>query len=159
MRRKEDIVSALFSMLIGIMLIVLRNQVVSIAMTVFGAIVLVSAVMDLINKQFNMAIVKAVLGICIIAFGWVFDNVALYLLAAVIIVLGLLRIVNMHKFFTETTTGKQKLFAYLRPIVTVIAGACLMFSQGGLVVWVVIATGVLLVAEGLLDVASALQKD
>ena len=45
----------------------------------------------------NMGIVKAVVGVCILVFGWVFVNLALYILAAAIIIMGLLRITNIHK--------------------------------------------------------------
>lgn len=158
MRRKEDIISAIFSMLIGVMLIVMKGQVVSIAITVFAVIVLISAIIDLVNKLINSAIVKAVIGVCILIFGWVFVSVALYLLAAAIIIMGLLRIVNMHKILPEDMTHQQKLFAYIRPAITVLAGICLLFNQGGAVNWVFILTGVLLVAEGVLDVADALKK-
>lgn len=158
MKRKEEIISAVFSMLIGVMLVVMKGQVVSIAITVFAAIVLISAVIDLINKLVNSAIIKAVIGVCLLIFGWVFVSVALYFLAAGIIIMGLLRIVNMHKVLPEDMTHEQKLFAYIRPAITVLAGVCLLFNQGGAVDWVFILTGVLLVAEGVLDVADALKK-
>jgi hypothetical protein len=159
MGRKEDIISAVFSMLIGVMLIVMKGQVVSIAITVFAVIVLISAVIDLFHKLTNSAIVKGVLGVCILIFGWVFVSVALYLLAAAIIIMGLLRLVNMHKFLPEDMTYEQKLFAYARPALTVLAGVCLLFNQGGAVNWVFILTGILLVAEGVLDVADALKSN
>lgn len=159
MRRKEDIISALFSMLIGVMLIVMKGQVVSIAITVFAVIVLISAVIDLIHKLVNSAVVKAVIGVCLLIFGWVFVSVALYLLAAAIIIMGLLRIVNMHKILPEDMTHQEKLFAYIRPAITVLAGICLLFNQGGAMDWVFILTGILLVAEGVLDVADALKSN
>ena len=84
MRRKEDIISALFSMLIGVMLIVMKGQVVSIAITVFAVIVLISAVIDLVHKLVNSAVVKAVIGVCLLIFGWVFVSVALYLLLGLV---------------------------------------------------------------------------
>lgn len=158
MRRKEDIISAIISMLIGVMLVMMKGQVVSIAITVFAVIVMISAVIDLVNKLTNSAIAKAVIGVCLLIFGWVFVSVALYLLAAGIIIFGLLRIVNMHKILPEGMTREQKLFAYIRPGITVLAGICLLFNQGGAVNWVFILTGVLLVAEGILDVADALKK-
>lgn len=158
MRRKEDIISAIISMLIGVMLVVMKGQVVSIAITVFAVIVMISAVIDLVNKLTNSAIAKAVIGVCLLIFGWVFVSVALYLLAAGIIIFGLLRIVNMHKILPEDLTHDQKLFAYIRPAITVLAGICLLFNQGGAVDWVFILTGILLVAEGVLDVADALKK-
>ena len=159
MRRKEDIISAIISMLVGVMLVVMKGQVVSIAITVFAVIVLISAVIDLINKVVNSAVVKAVVGVCLLIFGWVFVEVALYLLAAGVIIWGLLRIVNMHKVLAEDMTHQQKIFAYIRPAITVLAGICLLFNQGGTVDWIFILTGVLLVAEGVLDVADALKNN
>ena len=158
MRRTEDIISAIISMLIGVMLVVMKGQVVSIAITVFSVIVMIYAVIDLVNKLTNSAIAKAVIGVCLLIFGWVFVSVALYLLAAGIIIFGLLRIVNMHKILPEDLTHDQKLFAYIRPAITVLAGICLLFNQGGAVDRVFILTGILLVAEGVLDVADALKK-
>lgn len=158
MQRKDDLISAVISMLVGVMLVVMKGQVVSIAITVFAVIVMISAVIDLVNKLINSAIAKAVIGVCLLIFGWVFVSVALYLLAAGIIIFGLLRIVNMHKVLPEDLTHEQKLFAYSRPGITVLAGICLLFNQGGAVNWVFILTGVLLVAEGILDVADALKK-
>ena len=158
MKRKDDLISAVISMLIGVMLVVMKGQVVSIAITVFAVIVMISAVIDLVNKLINSSIAKAVIGVCLLIFGWVFVSVALYLLAAGIIIFGLLRIVNMHKILPEDMTHEQKLFAYSRPAITVLAGICLLFNQGGAVDWVFILTGILLVAEGVLDVADALKK-
>ena len=159
MERKDDLISAVISMLVGVMLVVMKGQVVSIAITVFAVIVMISAVIDLVNKLINSAIAKAVIGVCLLIFGWVFVEVALYLLAAGIIIFGLLRIVNMHKVLPEDLTHEQKLFAYIRPAITVLAGICLLFNQGGAVNWVFILTGVLLVAEGVLDVADALKSN
>lgn len=156
MRRKEAILSAAFSVLVGVLMIVMKAQVVRVAMTVFGAILLISAIIDFVNKLTNSAIVKTVIGVCVLVFGWLFVEVALYILAAAIVLFGLLRIVNMHKFLEEGLTFKQKLFVYVRPVITVIAGACLLLDQGRMLDWVFILTGVLFVADGILDVIDAL---
>lgn len=149
--KKESLASAIVSIVLGVLLILLKNNVISIALTVFGVCLLISAILDFTHKMTNFGIIKAVVGACVLIFGWVFVNVALYLLAAAIIMIGLLQIVNLHKFVPVNFTATQKILMYVKPVATVIAGGCLLFNQGGTIAWVFILTGVLLVIEGVLE--------
>ena len=98
MNKNEGIVSSIIYIALGLMLIIMKGSVISLAITILGVAVLISAIMDLVNKLTNIGIVKAVIGVCILAFGWMFIDLALYILAASIIVMGLLKISNIHKF-------------------------------------------------------------
>ena len=98
MNKNEGIVSSIIYIALGLMLIIMKGSVISLAITILGVAVLISAIMDLVNKLTNIGIVKAVIGVCILAFGWMFIDLALYILAASIIVMGLLNISNIHKF-------------------------------------------------------------
>ena len=158
MNKKECIVSAVVSIVLGVLFIVLKNDVISVALTVFGVLLLCAAVFDFIHGFVSLGIVKAVLGGCVLVFGWAFVNLALYILAAAVILTGLLQIVNTHKGMLVGFTFGEKCLLYLKPVVTVIAGACLLFNQGGTVAWVFLATGVLLVAEGILEIVDAVRQ-
>ncbi|MGN0571203.1 MAG: DUF308 domain-containing protein [Candidatus Fimenecus sp.] len=158
MNKKECIVSAVASIALGVLFIVLKNDVISVALTVFGVLLLCAAVFDFVHRFVSMGIVKAVLGVCVLVFGWVFVNLALYILAAAIIIMGLLQIVNTYRAMLVGFTFGEKCLLYLKPVGTVIAGACLLFNQGGTVAWVFIATGVLLVAVGILEIVDAVRQ-
>ena len=155
MNKNEGIVSSIIYIALGLMLIIMKGSVISLAITILGVAVLISAIMDLVNKLTNIGIVKAVIGVCILAFGWMFIDLALYSLAASIIVMGLLKISNIHKFSPVNLTAKDKIMLYMKPVVTVIAGACLFFNQGGTISWIFFVTGALLVIEGVMELVDS----
>ncbi len=155
MSQKESIISALGSILLGILLITMKDRIIGVAITVLGVAVLISAIVDFSAKLMNLAIIKAVVGVCILVFGWIFVNLAFYILAAGIILMGLLQISSIHNYSPVNLTSGEKFMEYLRPVVTVIAGACLLFNQSGTIAWVFIVTGVLLIVQGVLALIGA----
>lgn len=151
MNQKENMATAFVSILLGVLLITLRDRVIGAAITVLGVAVLVSAVADFMAKLTNTAIIKAVVGVSILVFGWMFVDLALYILAAGIILMGLLQISGIHRFSPVNLTTQEKLVAYMRPVVMVLAGACLLFNKNGTLAWVFVVTGILLVVQGVVS--------
>ena len=154
MDKKQRVISALLVILLGLMLIVMRDSVVRALIAVLGVGVLVCAVMDFVYKMPEMGLIKAVVGVGILVFGWLFVRLALYILAVAVIAMGLIQILNIYRYAPAYLTGKEKFAFYLRPVLSVLAGACLLFNQGGTVAWVFIVTGVLLVVEGIAELYS-----
>lgn len=158
MDKKESMMTSIISIVLGLLLIVMKGEIISLALTVLGVAVLVSAGVDFANKWMNTGIVKAVIGVCILVFGWVFVNLALYILAAAIIIMGLLQISNIYKYAPVEITLKGKILLYAKPALTVLAGGCLLFNQGGTIDWIFIVTGILLMVEGVLELADAFKS-
>lgn len=156
MTKKGNVFSAAISIVLGLMLLIMKDDVISIALTILGIAVIISAIVDF--KMTNSAIIKAVIGVCILLFGWLFVNLALYVLAAAIIISGLLQISDISKLSPVNLPAKEKALLYLKPVLTVLAGACLLFNQGGTIAWVFTATGILLIAEGILDLVHSAKK-
>ena len=125
MNKNEGIVSSIIYIALGLMLIIMKGSVISLAITILGVAVLLSAIMDLVNKLTNMGIVK---------------------------------ISNIHKFSPVNLTTKDKVMLYMKPVVTVIAGACLFFNQGGTISWIFFVTGALLVIEGVMELVDSLMN-
>ena len=150
MIKRGNPVAAIASVVLGILLIILKNDVISIALTVLGAAVLISAIVDFTGKRTNSAVIQAVIGVCILVFGWVFVNLALYVFAAALLIVGLLQIVDIGKSGAGCP-AKAGLTVYLKPAVTVLAGACLLLNQSGTIAWVFVVSGILLIAEGVLE--------
>lgn len=104
MNQKENVASALGSILLGILLIVMKGKIITAAITLLAVFVIVGAIMDFVAGLVNYGIVKSVAGICILVFGWVFASLAFYILAAGIIIMGLLQISSIKK--TEDHAGQ-----------------------------------------------------
>lgn len=152
MDKKIRVVSSVISIVLGLMLIVMKGEIISLAITLLGVTVLISAISDFVNSFKNVGIIKAVIALCILVFGWVFVNLALYILAAAIIIMGLLQIANINEIVSVNLTVKDKALIYAKPVITVLAGACLLFNQGGTIAWVFIITGILLIIEGIINI-------
>ena len=120
MNKKEGIASAIISVAVGLMLIIMKDDVISIALTVLGVAAIVSAILDFIHRMPNLGLIKAVIGVCILVFGWMFVNLALYILAASIILVGLLQIFNIHKFCPVNMIFTRKMLTYIKPVIITI---------------------------------------
>ena len=155
MNQKENVASALGSILLGILLIVMKGKIITAAITLLAVFVIVVAIMDFVAGLVNYGIVKSVAGICILVFGWVFASLAFYILAAGIIIMGLLQISSIKKTMPVNLTAGERFQEYFRPGLMVAAGACLLFNQSGTIAWVFIATGVLLVINGIMTLVGA----
>lgn len=141
----------LLAMGVGLLLCLLKGEVISIVLSIIGILVLVSAFFDWKNQRTNAGIVKLVVGICILLFGWLFVNLALFLLAAVIIIIGLKKIMQVKEQSPVNLSTRDKVVVYAKPVLTVLAGAILLLNQGGVIDWIFMVVGILLIIEGALE--------
>ncbi len=151
MLKRNRIISAVSAIALGLLFIILKGEVIGIGITVFGLAAIIMAILDFVNGFAAVGAVKGVVGICILVFGWMFINLALYILAAGIIIFGLLQIIGTHRIGTVFLTSRESVMAYIRPVLTISVGALLLFHQDGVIDWLFIVTGILLAAEGVLD--------
>ncbi len=149
---KKNQITGMAAIIIGFLLLFLKGAIISILLTVIGILVLVSAFMDWRSQKTNGAIVKAIVGVCILAFGWLFINLALILVAAVLIGVGIKKILEIRANSPVNQTLQDNVFLYAKPALMVFAGIILFFNQGGVIDWVFIVVGVLLIVEGFLEV-------
>ena len=115
MNQKENVASALGSILLGILLIVMKGKIITAAITLLAVFVIVGAIMDFVAGLVNYGIVKSVAGICILVFGWVFASLAFYILAAGIILMGLLQISSIKKTMPVNLTVGERFQEYFKP--------------------------------------------
>ncbi len=151
MNQKENVASALGSILLGVLLIVMKGKIITAAITLLAVFVIVGAIMDFAAGLVNYGIVKSVAGICILVFGWVFASLAFYILAAGIILMGLLQISSIKKTMPVNLTAGERFQEYFKPGLMVVAGACLLFNQRGTIAWAFIVTGILLIVNGVMS--------
>lgn len=153
MKSENKLATAILCVALGLMFILMKGEVISVALTIIGAVAIVMAIVDFSAGAIAPGILKAVAGVCVIVFGWMFVNLALYILSAVLIVQGLFQLIFTVKNLAPVLSGAQKCFAFCRPIASLTAGCCLLFNQGGTINWVFVVAGILLLAEGILSLA------
>ncbi len=159
MKKPEKIVSALLTIALGVLLIILKGKVISILMTVLGLGLLALGIVELCNHLIPPAVVKLVSGALVILCGWVIVEAVLYLLAAALLILGILVIYEKIKSKNSAPTLWQTLCEYAVPVVFILIGICLLFNQGNTVNWVFVLSGAFTVVEGGLLLVNALYQD
>lgn len=159
MTKTQKILSAVFTLLLGVMLIILRSEVISIAMTVLGVGCIALGFFDLIQKLIPPAVIKLVVGVIIIICGWVIVSAVLYILAGLLLIVGVLFLYEKIKNRVRCQTWYYTLCEYAVPILCIIIGTLLLFNQGNTVNWVFVVSGSVTVLEGALLLIDALQTE
>lgn len=148
-KKSENLVFSVLMIVLGVLFIVYKNGVIGIAMTVFGVALIVSAILDLMHKDIVPCVVKAVIGVVVIIFGWTLVSAAIYIMAALLLIYGILRLYLAIKNRTLLDT-KSKIINYVDCALYIIIGICLLFNQGGTIDWIFILSGVFLIINGVL---------
>ena len=149
---QNKFVSAVLMVVLGILFLIWKGEVISVGMTVFGALLIIQAIVDVCNKEFVSCAIKALIGVVIIVFGWLFLEVAIYIMAVFMLIVGIIELAGLLKTFSAANLA-TKILGFIRPAVYVIIGACLLFNQGETMSVVYVIAGVLMIVEGGLSLA------
>lgn len=157
MKVSSKISSAIISIAVGLMFIILKDDIIGIALTLVGIGAIIMAVVDFVNRQTQNGVIKAIIGVTVLVLGWVFVDIAVYIIAGALIVLGISQIIAAVRL-SVFGNSLQKVFMFIKPITTLAAGLCLFFNKGGTMDWIFILSGVLILVEGLLSLADPSDK-
>ena len=159
MKRTEKIVAASLIIALGVLLVILRGEIVSILMTVLGLALIAFGVLDLFNCAVPPAVVKLVVGVVVIFCGWLIVEAVLYVLAAYLLIAGILLLYEKIKFRARCINLFHALCVYAIPALCLVIGVLLLFNQGNKAQWVFIIGGVFTVLEGGLLLIGALADE
>lgn len=150
MKKSDKLVSSIITILLGILFIILKGNVISIAMTILGVVLIILGIIDITNNINNLGIIKLILGICVIVFGWILVSAVLYIIAALLLIYGVLEVLNLMSIKVKGGNTLDTVLIYLVPTFKIFAAICLLFNQGGTISWVFVVVGVFLIIEGIL---------
>ena len=160
MKNSEKMISAILTIILGILFIVLKEQVIGIGMTILGVLLIVAGVLDLIgSKQTYSAVVKIVIGVLFIVFGWTIVSAVLYILAALLLVYGIYLFYDRIKTHMKGANLLSTIITYVEPALFILIAFFLFFNQGGTIEWVFIVSGIFAIIEGALMFLDALKKE
>lgn len=153
----DRLVEGFLTLLVGILFLFLRGDtIINIAMTVFGVALLVLAVLDLMDHQMYPAIVKAVIGVVVLIFGWAFVEVAMIVLAIVLLIWG---IYELYLLVKNRVGGNALavILRYISPILSIVIGVLLLVNRSGTVNAISVVIGVVLIIDAILLFYDALR--
>ena len=149
MKISNKILIAILTTVIGVLFVTYKEGVVSIAMTVLGASLIVWGVIDFLNKQTVPAVVKGVVGVLIIVFSWLFATIILYVFA------GLLLIYSLYQLYLLATAKKKRWELFVQPALLAITAILFFMNNIG---WAFTAAGVVLIVQGVLAIIDNFRK-
>jgi len=150
MRIGNKFITAVLAIIVGIMFIVMKGEVMSLAITALGIAAIVMGILDITKSENKDGIFKIVIGAMVIAFGWLFTSVMLYIIAALMIIYCIGNLLTSLKTDGYPMSTVQAIRTYAKPIVGLVAGVCLLLNQGGTVSWAFVIAGIIFVAEGIM---------
>ena len=153
MNKSQKIIPSLFNLVLGILFVIYKGEVVSIAMTIAGVMLVVLAIVSLVKNKIPACVIYAVLAVLVFVAGWLLLKIALYILAAVLLINGITQLWSIITSKKKMSFAKA-LFLLVLPLFNIIAGICLLFNQGGTIAWVFIVTGIFLIVEGVLGIVA-----
>lgn len=158
MKSSEKAVCGVLTVLFGLLFIILQGDVVSVAMTMLGAALVVWGVLDLFERRLEAALIKIIAGAVIVLFGWLIVGAVLYILAAALLVLGAWLLYVRLKNRACCSTPVELALWCAPAVVCMLVAFVLFFNRGGAVAWVFVVSGVFIVAEGGLLLYEAFRK-
>ena len=147
----SELSSSLLYVVIGVLLMVFRSQTLGWAMTVIGALFVISGIIDLIRFNWAGGAVSLIIGISILVLGWTATKIVLLVLGILIALKGLTTLISA--LFTKR---RKNIFVILFAIVSIVIGVMLAFGNG-LDVLIIVA-GALLTVDGIFGLIGSLVK-
>ena len=148
MKKSEKIITAVLTMIFGILLMVMQDKFIGILMTIAGFALIVLGVVDIFQRFIPPAVVKIVSGILIIVCGWVLVEAILYILAALLLIAGILLLYDKIRKRVHCDMLWQTILEYALPSVCILIGGLLLFHQAITVEIIFIVAGSLTLIEG-----------
>lgn len=150
-------ITAASLIIIGVLFMIFKGEIISIAMTVIGVALIAVGIADLLKRSTVMGIIKLALGLLVLLAGWLFITLALYILGASLLISGVTELYSLSKIRTKKLTLPVVL-RYAQPIIYVLIAICLFFNQGGAISGVFTIAGVFLIVDGVIALLGALGK-
>lgn len=149
MTKKQKIIVAVATILLGVLFILLKKEVISIAMTIIGALLIVEGILLIIKKAIAYGVIMIVIGALIITFGWLYAIIVIYIASALLLIYGVYELLVYLKL-------KVMPLWLASPILKIVVAILLLFNQKGTLDWIFVVCGVILCIEGAFSLIDSL---
>ena len=158
MKKSEKIITALVVMLLGILLLVMKDNFIGIIMTLAGVCFIVLGIVDILAQSVATASLKIVCGIFVAVSGWLLVQAVLYIVAAVLLGLGVILLYQLLKNMGWGYDWWCVVCEYAIPALCILIGGLLLFHKNGGTA-ILIVCGILAVLMGAVILFNALWED
>ena len=156
MKKLQKLMPSLFTILVGVLFVMLKSAVIPIAIKVIGIGLVVLAVLALFSRNAPSCIVYAVMAVLVFVAGGLFVNVAFYVVAAVLLIRG---VTQLYALVTDKSIRSSvlTLILFIAPLLNIAAGVCLLLDLSATLSWIFILVGIMLIIDGVLSLADVIE--
>ncbi len=152
-------ISSGIMIVLGLLLIILRGGIIDWLLTALGVALIVMGILDAVQKKDVVAcVIKCVVGAVVILGGWLFVHVILYILGALLVIVGVLWIVKLVQRHTKGENLIETVTAYIVPSLYIIIGIFLFFNQSAFMDVLFIIVGVIVLVDGIVQLVNAIRE-
>lgn len=142
-------ISGLMMILLGILFLIFQGEILSIIFTIFGVLLILFGIFNIINGLIIPGIIQIVVGVLVIVFGWALIKVCLYIVAILLIIYGGYALYDLIRHKTHGVKPLITILLYLSPVLDILLGVLLFINQIGAINYIFIFFGILLIIDGL----------
>ena len=159
MKKSEKITAAILTMVVGVLLIAMQDNFIGLLMTIAGVCLIVLGVVDIFHRFIPPAVIKIVSGILIIVCGWVLVEAVLYVIAAMLLIAGVLLLYDKIRKRVVCDSLFKTILEYALPSVFILIGIFLLFHQAVALEIIFVVTGILTLVEGAILLIEAFDEE
>lgn len=148
MKKTEKIIAAGLTMVVGVLLIVMKDNFIGVLMTLIGLGLIVFGVVDIVDGYIPPAVVKMVGGALVIICGWLVVEAVLYILSAITLICGILLLYDKIKNKICGGIWWETGLFYAPSALCIAIGFLLLFHQSLTATFIFVACGLLSFVEG-----------
>ena len=156
-QRGNGLISAIALIVIGVLFIVYKSEIISFAMSLIAIALIVMGVLDIVHKNIVSGIIKIVFGALVAVAGWVFVKLALYVLAAFLLIAGVLELYGFLRYKIQKF-NLPVIMHIVQPAIYILVAICLLFNQGGALSWVFVVSGIFFIIDGVVALIGSFDK-
>ena len=144
MNKTEKIISSVFTIALGVLLVVMKGEMISVFMTVLGIAMISLGIIELASKNLTPSAVKIAIGVLIIFFGWALVSAVVYVLATALVVLAIVSVYDYARCRLRQVYTNA-IFDLIPSIACFLIGVFLFFNEFE---WCFVVAGILTVFLG-----------
>ena len=148
MKKSEKIVVAILTMVMGVLLIIMKDNFIGVLMSAIGLGLIIFGVVDIVENAVPPAVIKIVGGALTIICGWWVIEAVLYVLAAVLLICGILLLYDKIKQKVYCKTLLYAVCEYAASVACILIGALLLFHRSLTLNFIFVTSGILSLLVG-----------
>ncbi len=155
--QSNKLLTSVITIVLGVLLMVWKTSIISIAITLFGVYLIILGILDLVNKKDETtAIIKLIVGVAAILLAWLLTAVAVITLGVILMLHGITLILDIIKANKQVKGLVPTIMLWAVPVISIAAGLFIAFGSG--MDWAFIVVGVIVIIEGIISLVQALTE-